>query len=103
MITGKIKADFTFTRYKVIKEAAAEVGWKPYVFQEESKLNKKKKEEEAGVTTEPAGRLVDLFWHDLYISNEKLSSMKRFQRVNHFPAMSGVTKKNSLAQLLKTM
>jgi len=29
--------------------------------------------------------------------------MKRFQRVNHFPAMMGITKKSQLAQLLKKM
>lgn len=35
MITGKIKADFTYTRYKVIKEAALEVGWNPYDFKKQ--------------------------------------------------------------------
>ena len=96
MINGKIKADFTWTRYQVIKDAALEVGWKPYVFVDDPK-NIKKKEKDSKVCMEPAGRLVDLFWHDLSISNEKLREMKRFQRVNHFPAMSGVTKKTSLA------
>ena len=32
MITGKIKADLTHTRYKVIKDCATELGWKPIVY-----------------------------------------------------------------------
>jgi hypothetical protein len=42
-----------------------------------------------------------LYWHDLKIEDAKLSSMKGFQRVNHFPAMTTITQKGSLAHLLK--
>ena len=48
-------------------------------------------------------RLIDLFWHDLRVDDSKLSSMKIYQRVNHFPAMEGITTKSSLATLLKKM
>jgi hypothetical protein len=37
------------------------------------------------------------------IPPEKLASIKGYQRVNHFPSMSGVTKKNQLATSLKKM
>ena len=37
---------------------------------------------------------VDIIWNDVTIPSEKLNQLKGFQRVNHFPAMSGVTKKS---------
>ena len=39
------------------------------------------------------GPVFDLFWHDQYIDQSKLLNLKRYQRVNHFPAMSGITSK----------
>jgi len=46
---------------------------------------------------------VDIIWHDVTIQSDKLSQLKSFQRVNHFPAMNGVTKKSNLATSLKKM
>ena len=46
---------------------------------------------------------VDLIWNDVTIHSEKLSQLKSFQKVNHFPSMNGVTKKNNLAASLKKM
>jgi len=46
---------------------------------------------------------VDIVWNDVTILAEKLSQLKTFQKVNHFPAMSGVTRKSNLAQSLKKM
>ena len=45
--------------------------------------------------------MVDLCWYDTAIDSTKLCSMKRFQRVNHFPAMHGIAKKSELATILK--
>lgn len=45
----------------------------------------------------------DLFWHDCVVTSEKLTSLQPYQRANHFPAMSGVTKKASLAESLYKM
>ena len=47
--------------------------------------------------------ICDLNWFDVFIDNQKLSTMKRFQRINHFPAMQGITKKSQLAEVLKKM
>lgn len=46
---------------------------------------------------------VDVIWHDVTIPAEKLASIKPFQKVNHFPSMCGVTKKDKLALSLKKM
>ena len=82
---GKVSVDLTHTKYQVLKECAADLKWK---ITDEKNTNV---------------RFIDLFWHDLRIDDSKLSSMKVFQRVNHFPAMEGITTKSSLATLLKKM
>lgn len=46
---------------------------------------------------------VDIIWNDIMITPEKLAQIKGHQKVNHFPSMSGVTKKNQLATSLKKM
>jgi len=44
-----------------------------------------------------------MYWHDSFVSAEKLSGLQPYQRVNHFPAMSGVTRKAHLAESLYRM
>jgi len=46
---------------------------------------------------------VDIIWNDITIHPEKLTSLKAFQKVNHFPAMYNITKKQNLAMSLKKM
>jgi inorganic pyrophosphatase len=46
---------------------------------------------------------VDIIWQDIRIEAEKFAQIKPHQRVNHFPSMCGVTKKNQLATSLKKM
>ena len=57
MISGKIKADFKNTKYKVIEDCAIELGWKPIV----------KKDDSNSVMDKKKAQVVDLYWHDLYI------------------------------------
>ena len=45
----------------------------------------------------------DVIWHDVSISAEKLSSMKAYQKANHFPEMHLITRKNHLAASLKKL
>ena len=47
--------------------------------------------------------MADLIWHDVIVDSQKLGSLKRFQRVNHFPTMHGITKKSELAENLSKM
>ena len=39
-----------------------------------------------------------LFWTDTGVSAERLKRMKSFQRINHFPGMSEITRKDNLAR-----
>ena len=48
-------------------------------------------------------QMCDVYWYDWHVPDTMLTNMKAFQRVNHFPAMGGITKKSSLAHILKKM
>jgi tubulin polyglutamylase TTLL6/13 len=45
----------------------------------------------------------DLFWWDLGVPADKLARMKPYQKINHFPGMSEVTRKNLLGRNLNRM
>jgi tubulin polyglutamylase TTLL6/13 len=45
----------------------------------------------------------DLYWHDLGISTERLTRMKPYQKINHFPGMQGLARKNQLGRNLYKM
>lgn len=45
----------------------------------------------------------DVCWSDLGIPSEKLQKMREWQRINHFPAMYLICRKNLLAKHLKVM
>ncbi|KYQ57087.1 Tubulin polyglutamylase ttll6 [Trachymyrmex zeteki] len=45
----------------------------------------------------------DLYWTDLSISIERVKDMKRFQRINHFPGMTEICRKDLLARNLNRM
>lgn len=45
----------------------------------------------------------DLYWTDLSISVERAKDMRRFQRVNHFPGMLEICRKDLLARNLNRM
>ena len=39
-----------------------------------------------------------LLWNDAFVSTEKISDLKPYQRINHFPGMGEVTRKDNLAR-----
>lgn len=45
----------------------------------------------------------DICWVDCGISHERLMKMKSYQRINHFPGMYGLARKNLLARNLMKM
>ena len=45
----------------------------------------------------------DLLWTDNAVQTEKLTKMRSYQRINHFPGMHGICKKNYLAWNLNKM
>ena len=45
----------------------------------------------------------DIFWTDGLIQVDKLYRMKPYQRINHFPGMYALARKNNLARNLQRM
>lgn len=45
----------------------------------------------------------DIYWTDLSISVERAKDMRRFQRINHFPGMTEICRKDLLARNLNRM
>ncbi|XP_011686718.1 PREDICTED: tubulin polyglutamylase TTLL13-like isoform X2 [Wasmannia auropunctata] len=45
----------------------------------------------------------DLYWTDLSVSVERVKDMRRFQRINHFPGMTEICRKDLLARNLNRM
>lgn len=64
------------TRYPIIKEAARGLGYK---------------------ATYKEDKDWDIIWHDGGVSSEKLSKLHDYQRINHFPGMYILARKNYLA------
>lgn len=44
-----------------------------------------------------------LIWNDSFVSTEKISDLKPYQRINHFPGMGEVTRKDNLARNMMKM
>lgn len=45
----------------------------------------------------------DLYWTDSAVSTEMLLKMKSHQKINHFPGMMTLSRKNTLAKNIKAM
>lgn len=45
----------------------------------------------------------NLYWTDLSVSVERAKDMKRYQKVNHFPGMTEICRKDLLARNLNRM
>ena len=39
-----------------------------------------------------------VIWNDSFISMERISELKAYQKINHFPGMAEVTRKDNLAR-----
>ena len=45
----------------------------------------------------------DVYWNDIGIDSDRLTSLKPYQKTNHFPAMYHITRKTFLAKNLKRL
>lgn len=45
----------------------------------------------------------DIMWCDGFVPPEKLSKMKQYQKINHFPGMYNIARKNLLCKNLNLM
>ncbi|OMJ80754.1 hypothetical protein SteCoe_18912 [Stentor coeruleus] len=76
--SSKIICNVSSTKYEVVRHAAKKIlGWK---------LSYEEENEEW-----------DVFWTDSAVQPEKLAKMKHYQRINHFPGMYLISRKNYLA------
>lgn len=41
-----------------------------------------------------------LMWSDAYVSTDRIADLKPYQRLNHFPGMGEISRKDSLARNL---
>jgi tubulin polyglutamylase TTLL6/13 len=71
------------TQYPVVAEVAGLLGWQ--------------------VSNDPEDLDCDVHWQDSALNSENLARFKSFQRVNHFPGMYAVARKDHLAKNLKAM
>lgn len=87
------------TEYDVVKKVAKRVN--------NFKLIEIEEDHEGGVHKDQGGGKLssawDISWHDLAISPDFMSKMQPYQKVNHFPGMYVVCRKNFLARNLMKM
>ena len=67
---------YTGTKYEIIQQVADLLGW---------------------VTSDNIDNNWDLFWTDTAVSSDRLSKMKVVQKINHFPGMYQIARKNCMA------
>ncbi|XP_041358202.1 tubulin polyglutamylase TTLL7-like isoform X2 [Gigantopelta aegis] len=72
-----ITANLTGTRYEVVRQMAEKVGF---------------------TITREDDMLSYVIWNDSFISMERISELKPYQKINHFPGMAEVTRKDNLAR-----
>ncbi|OMJ93524.1 hypothetical protein SteCoe_3500 [Stentor coeruleus] len=71
------------TQYEVIEEIIKDLNWK--------------------CTTNPEDTKYDIFWQDNALSPENLAQLSTYQRINHFPGIQTISRKDELAKNLKSM
>jgi tubulin polyglutamylase TTLL6/13 len=80
---AKVICNISDTEYDVVKQVASEIFlWKLTELEEDD---------------------WDITWTDSAVPTEKLTKMKPYQKINHFPGMHGICKKNYLAWNLNKM
>lgn len=72
----KIIINIANTQYEIIKDVASMLKW--------------------SVSSDPDGKW-DLLWTDSAVSSERLSKMRITQKINHFPGMYQLARKNCMA------
>lgn len=71
------------TQYPVVTEVALMLGWQ--------------------ISNDAEDLECDIYWQDSSLNSENLTRFKSYQRVNHFPGMYAVARKDHLAKNLKAM
>ncbi|XP_005098301.1 tubulin polyglutamylase TTLL7 [Aplysia californica] len=77
-----ITANLSGTRYEVVRQMVEKVGFT------------------VSKDDDPTSYLI---WNDCFVSLDKISELKPYQRINHFPGMGEVTRKDALARNVSKM
>lgn len=72
-----IMINLSDTQYPIIKKVAKSLNWR--------------------VSYKENGKYFDVWWTDAAVPPDKLSSLKCYQKINHFPGMYVLSRKNYLA------
>ena len=80
---GGITVNVSNTQYPVVTEVTSFLGW--------------------NLSTDPEETDCDIYWQDSAITSDTLAQFKSYQRVNHFPGMYAVARKDHLGKNLKAM
>ncbi|CAG9333933.1 unnamed protein product [Blepharisma stoltei] len=80
---NEIVINLANTQYDVLEEVASSLGWE--------------------TSEDPNDKECDVIWIDGALQPEQLSELKPFQRINHFPGMYAIARKDHLGKNLKTM
>ena len=87
------------TEYDVIKKVARKVlGYKMREYPEDHDGAIRKGQHNQKLVKE-----WDVSWHDLSITPDFLAKLNPYQKVNHYPGMYAITRKNHLARNLMRM
>ncbi|GFN85470.1 tubulin polyglutamylase ttll7 [Plakobranchus ocellatus] len=73
----RITANLSGTRYEVVRQMVEKMGFS---------------------VTKDDDPTSYLIWNDCFVSPDKISELKPYQRINHFPGMGEVTRKDALAR-----
>ncbi|KAK3777662.1 hypothetical protein RRG08_021773 [Elysia crispata] len=73
----RITANLSGTRYEVVRQMVEKMGFS------------------VAKDDDPTSYLI---WNDCFVSPDKISELKPYQRINHFPGMGEVTRKDALAR-----
>ncbi|KAG9346268.1 hypothetical protein JZ751_008093 [Albula glossodonta] len=92
-------------RHEVIDEGE---GWgsescTPTRFPHTGGKRKKKKKKRYGLREAAEGEEWTLYWTDCSVSLDRVMDMKRYQKINHFPGMSEICRKDLLARNMNRM
>lgn len=80
-------------RYDCVIEAAQELGWRIVC----------EREKDVTLLDDPECDFCNVYWIDVANIAERMSKLRPWQRINHFPGMSNIARKNRLAQNLEKM
>eukprot|EP00941_MAST-03F_sp_MAST-3F-sp1_P004637 g4637.t1 len=86
------------TSFSIVQRSTKSVGWKVMKAPSESLFDRKSEKEKADL-----GVAWNILWSDLRLSDDELLNVRSFQKVNHFPGTTQLTRKYRMARRLAYM